>query len=86
MKISFPVKALEDMSEDGEAVAPGVGDQVNITDVVGTVVAIDGDNVTVKVKSVGGCECGDHEEKEMDMEPTEESVKAAMMKESGEDM
>lgn len=82
MKITFPVKALEDKGEDGESVMPSAGDMVDIPDVTGTVESIDGDMVTVNLKSIGGCDCEEKEEAKEE-EPTEESVKKMM--EEGEE-
>lgn len=79
MNMKIPVKAIQDDGEDGKPVMPAVGDEVMLPDVMAVITAIDGDSMEVKVKSVGGCDCGDHEDKAESAEPTEESVMKAAM-------
>lgn len=74
MKITIPVKAMESDGEDGKPVTPGVGEEIMLPDVMAVVESVDGDNINVRVKSVGGCECGEKEESGEEAEPTEESV------------
>lgn len=84
MKITIPVKAMESDGEDGKPVIPGVGEEIMLPDVMAVVESIDGENMEVKVKSVGGCDCGEHEEESKDEEPTEESVMKMAQEADGE--
>lgn len=74
MKITIPVKAMESDGEDGKPVIPGVGEEIMLPDVMAVVESVDGENINVKVKSVGGCDCGEKEDDSEGEEPTEESV------------
>jgi len=64
MIIKFPKKEVMDSEEDGQEVAPSVGDEIRVPAVMGVVDGEDGDMLVVKIKSIGSHECGD----EMDSE------------------
>lgn len=84
MIIKFPKKEVMDSAEDGQEVAPSVGDEVVLPKVVGVVQKEDGDMLVVQVKSVGEHECGmedDGGEEEDDSESTDLRSKLAKMEE-----
>lgn len=80
MMITLPKSALADSSADGEAVAPSVGDKVDLTNVVGMVKGEAGDNLMVEITAVNGApvECDDKGE-----EMAEEKAPAMPMDEAG---
>lgn len=57
MTITIPKSALSDEGEQNEQVAPSVGDQVDLSNVVGMVQAEQGDNLVIEIKSVNGAPC-----------------------------
>jgi hypothetical protein len=86
MKIKVPVSALEEMDDSGKPMAPEMGDEVSLPNVMATIDSVDGDYAMVTIKSVAGEECGmDEESPDEDMgEPSEEMMMKKMKEMDGE--
>ena len=78
--IIVPVKALELMAEDKSAVAPEVGDEVEVS-VKGSVASIDGDNVVIKPSSYNDIPYENDMSKEMSLDDERASLMGEAEKE-----